>query len=224
MRFIHFALIAAAASAAAFPLVLALEDSSDTPEQNVAAERGTVAAALDVADKSGPLKVVALAFNDRWPLSDWTSAAASRAASKRRFEATAEHKVEPATTAQGAPTEDQTSQIDQNEQPAKPASLAPLPDPVRAPAIAENAVRAPAARTAQATTRSAAANRKAFAQARATERKPGSKSLGYYYEIADARGFGEARVKRACVPGLRMPQVCYYPQNIRRNFPVRAAD
>lgn len=66
--------------------------------------------------------------------------------------------------------------------------------------------------------------RKPFARERTTELKPGSKALGYYYEITGARGFEETRVRRACVPGLRMPQVCYYPQNIRRNFPVRAGD
>lgn len=70
----------------------------------------------------------------------------------------------------------------------------------------------------------AAARRKPFARERATERNLGSKTLGYYYEITGARGFEETRVRRACVPGLRMPQVCYYPQDIRRNFPVRAGD
>lgn len=70
----------------------------------------------------------------------------------------------------------------------------------------------------------AAGKRKPFARERTTDLKPGSKTLGYYYEITGARGFEEARVRRACVPGLRMPQVCYYPQNIRRNFPVRAGD
>lgn len=69
-----------------------------------------------------------------------------------------------------------------------------------------------------------AARRKPLARERTTERNPGSKALGHYYEITGARGFGENRVRRACVPGLRMPQVCYYPQNIRRNFPVRAGD
>jgi hypothetical protein len=62
---------------------------------------------------------------------------------------------------------------------------------------------------------------KAFARARTASPKTASKP-GYYYEVSGGQGYAEQRVRRACVPGLRMPQVCYYPQNTRRHFPVRA--
>jgi hypothetical protein len=62
---------------------------------------------------------------------------------------------------------------------------------------------------------------KAFARARTAPSKTAGKP-GYYYEVSGGQGYAESRVRRACVPGLRMPQVCYYPQNTRRHFPVRA--
>lgn len=62
---------------------------------------------------------------------------------------------------------------------------------------------------------------KAFARARTVPPKTAGKP-GYYYEVSGGQGYAESRVRRACVPGLRMPQVCYYPQNTRRHLPVRA--
>lgn len=105
---------------------------------------------------------------------------------------------------------------------AKTAAPAPAaPDPIAAQPSAESKP-APAPERPNA---AAAKKRESFARKKPVEpRSKASSKLGSYYEISRARGFGEERVKRACVPGLRMPQVCYYPQNIRRNFPVRLAD
>lgn len=96
--------------------------------------------------------------------------------------------------------------------------------PAQPAADADTNTKATAAPAAGSSDNAPTTKRKPFARERTTELKPGSKTLGYYYEITGARGFEETRVRRACVPGLRMPQVCYYPQNIRRNFPVRAGE
>ncbi|NWG25923.1 MAG: hypothetical protein HXY30_16165 [Pseudorhodoplanes sp.] len=77
------------------------------------------------------------------------------------------------------------------------------------------------AKTTVAKTSVAKTRSKAFARTRSAPSRTASKP-GYYYEVSGGQGYAESRVRRACIPGLRMPQVCYYPQHTRRHFPVRA--
>lgn len=77
------------------------------------------------------------------------------------------------------------------------------------------------AKTGVAKTSVAKTRSKAFARTRSAPSRTASKP-GYYYEVSGGQGYAESRVRRACIPGLRMPQVCYYPQHTRRHFPVRA--
>ena len=198
MRLAHIAVLAALAAVTALPLVLALE----TADENATAQEFAAPVPLPAP--------AAKVLSDRWPQRDWSSVAAQMAAD-----------------AHNAPTQ-AASAI---EKPAlMPRDPAPAPQQAEAPAdvVAAPVADAPRARrpASPAQHAKAAANvRKVAARARVAQaRRSETNRPGYYYEITGAQGYGETRVRRACVPGLRMPQVCYYPQNIRRNFPVRAAD
>ena len=48
---------------------------------------------------------------------------------------------------------------------------------------------------------------------------------GFYYELVRAQGDGDegdyVLVERRCVPKVDMPEPCYLPERVRRNFPIR---
>jgi hypothetical protein len=47
---------------------------------------------------------------------------------------------------------------------------------------------------------------------------------GFYYELVRAQGDGEGDyvlVERRCIPKVDMPEPCYLPERVRRNFPLR---
>ena len=47
---------------------------------------------------------------------------------------------------------------------------------------------------------------------------------GFYYELVRAQGDGEGEyvlVERQCIPKVDMPEPCYLPERVRRNFPLR---
>jgi hypothetical protein len=48
---------------------------------------------------------------------------------------------------------------------------------------------------------------------------------GFYYELVRAQGDGEegdyVLVERQCIPNVDMPEPCYLPERVRRNFPIR---
>ena len=48
---------------------------------------------------------------------------------------------------------------------------------------------------------------------------------GFYYELVRAQGDAEegdyVLVERRCVPKVDMPEPCYLPERVRRNFPMR---
>jgi hypothetical protein len=47
---------------------------------------------------------------------------------------------------------------------------------------------------------------------------------GFYYELVRAQGDGEGEyvlVERRCIPKVDMPEPCYLPERVRRNFPIR---
>jgi hypothetical protein len=47
---------------------------------------------------------------------------------------------------------------------------------------------------------------------------------GFYYELIRAQGDGEGDyvlVERRCIPNVDMPEPCYLPERVRRNFPIR---
>jgi len=47
---------------------------------------------------------------------------------------------------------------------------------------------------------------------------------GFYYELVRAQGDGEGDyvlVERRCIPKVDMPEPCYLPEKVRRNFPLR---
>jgi hypothetical protein len=46
----------------------------------------------------------------------------------------------------------------------------------------------------------------------------------FYYELVRAQGDGEGEyvlVERQCIPKVDMPEPCYLPERVRRNFPLR---
>jgi hypothetical protein len=47
---------------------------------------------------------------------------------------------------------------------------------------------------------------------------------GFYYELVRAQGDGEGEyvlVERRCISKVDMPEPCYLPERVRRNFPLR---
>ena len=47
---------------------------------------------------------------------------------------------------------------------------------------------------------------------------------GFYYELVRAQGDGEGEyvlVERRCISKVDMPEPCYLPERVRRNFPMR---
>ncbi|MGE3145295.1 MAG: hypothetical protein AB7K35_06885 [Pseudorhodoplanes sp.] len=198
MRLAHIAVLAALAAVTALPLVLALE----TADENAAAREFAAPVPLPAP--------AAKVLSERWPRRDWSSATAQIAADAHN----APTQPAPVIQDSAAATRDPAPEPQQAEAPAEAVAPSPADSP-------RSLRQAPPVQRAKA----AAHVRRVAARARVAQtRRSETSRPGYYYEITGAQGYGETRVRRACVPGLRMPQVCYYPQNIRRNFPVRAAD
>jgi hypothetical protein len=195
-------LLAAALSAVIASLVVLALDRADEPAAPAKPDR----IAAPAAEK---------AVTERW-----TNSSAAVAAGEPKAEA-----PEALAPRDSAPEIPQWANV---RQPAIANATAPAfaDSSAAAPALAEGKSATPRElQRPQRANAAAAKKRESFAPRRSPEsRSRASGTLGYYYEIAGARGYGEERVKRACVPGLRMPQVCYYPQATRRHFPVRIGD
>jgi hypothetical protein len=233
MRLSHVLIAAAAAACVSALLVLTFERPGDVQKSDKAT--ATVGAAL----------------SERWPSRDLAAMTPKQAADSRKIAdriaplvkaepAPASAPVqEPAKSAQVAKVPDEKATIVTEQKAVPEAAEVAAETPASALRIraakaraTQNAVKKASVAKNSATKNSVVKNSvakssvaksrsKAFARARTAPSKTAGKP-GYYYEVSGGQGYAESRVRRACVPGLRMPQVCYYPQNTRRHFPVRA--